>query len=396
MPDAQIPEVTNGLFNYHCTAEGCNYSKRDLYGIVLHMRTHFVYETARPDMDRATFVFQDGRYRCFDCDRNTNSELSFKEHVRHHILKYPYMCGHCMASVGSICELRKHSSSDHPKTPLQLRFAEMNERLNTIMSLLGPVRQTFVFGAECEAAGNSSNHLISSDCDIVCSESCIQMNEGPINNVLRTKVVTPDQSRQEDILSQQQSKSLAVEPNLHCKLLNRNVTKNACGKYKKCVRKSSLISEQKSNGKVTEKVGMGKFTFADNKFQCLMCKFRTVSENAFQRHVGVHFHSGDSKICRNSCAVGQCPFVFGILMVINSIRGGLPASKASKISGLRRQSLGNTNDEVDAQKDTPVALENPCLAPSSPLQDLPNSISASESTEHQFSEQLSPDIGKLH
>lgn len=390
MPDAQIPEVTNGSFNYHCTADGCNYSKRDLYGIVLHMRTHFVYETAKSDMDRATFAFQNGRYQCFDCDRNTNSMLSFKEHVRHHILKYPYMCGHCMASVGSICELRKHSSSDHPKTPLQLRFAEMNGQLNTIMSSLGPVRQTFTFGAECEAVDHSSSHSLSTDCDIVCSESFAQMNEGPIYNVSPTKIVAPVQRREDD-LPQQQSKSFAVEPNLHNKLLSRNVMKNAHGKHRKCVRKSLLTSEQKSNEKVTDRVGIGKFTFTDNKFQCLTCKFGTLSEYAFQKHVGVHFHSGDSRICRNSCADGHCPFVFGILMAISSIRH-LPASKASNISSLRRKSLGNTNNEVDAHKNAPIALEIPDLT-SSPLQDLSNSISASKSTERQFPEQQSPDNG---
>lgn len=144
MPTSQEVPPDGTASSFHCTAQGCTYSKRDACGIVLHMRTHFVYETAKEEMPKATFLLKDGLYQCLDCKRKTNNQISFREHIRHHILPFPYRC-HCGTTVASVPDLRRHSSSSHPKTPLQMYFEDADQLLDDIFSEIGPEKRTFWF-----------------------------------------------------------------------------------------------------------------------------------------------------------------------------------------------------------------------------------------------------------
>lgn len=159
------------------------YSKRDACGIVLHMRTHFVYETAQEEMAKATFLLKDGIYQCVDCNRRTNSRISFREHVRHHILPYPYRC-HCGTTVASIPDLRRHSSSYHPKTPLQMYFEDAEQLLDDIFSEIGSERRTFWFPQRTRHDSSAEVENFSDLCDAgVCGSV---LNESNVTDIERT------------------------------------------------------------------------------------------------------------------------------------------------------------------------------------------------------------------
>lgn len=174
-------EVLDGnVSRFHCTTSGCTYSNRDACGIVLHMRTHFVYETAEREMPNATFIFKDGIFQCFNCNRKTNSQLSFREHVRHHILPFPYRC-HCGTTVASIPDLRRHSNSAHPKTPLQMHFEDAEQLLDNIFSEIGPLKRTFWFPQRIAHDSSSEvENLLDTNEANVCSSV---LNESNVTDI---------------------------------------------------------------------------------------------------------------------------------------------------------------------------------------------------------------------
>lgn len=186
MPTSQ--EVLDGTpSSFHCTAPGCTYSKRDASGIVLHMRTHFVYETAKEEMPKATFFFKDGLYQCLDCKRKTNNQISFREHIRHHILPFPYRC-HCGTTVASVPDLRRHSSASHPKMPLQMYFEDAEQLLDDIFSEIGPEKRTFWFPQRIR---HDSSAEVENRSDLYEASICGSvLNKSNVTDIERTDIAT--------------------------------------------------------------------------------------------------------------------------------------------------------------------------------------------------------------
>ena len=111
--------------------------KSCLEDMVLHLTKHENFYKDTSSQSRSKFSYLNGSYICSSCPYRTSYRMMFTEHVRHHVVLYPYSCLHCKVKVKGITSLLKHHKETHSDKLIKLEI-HTSKLLGNIMSKLGP------------------------------------------------------------------------------------------------------------------------------------------------------------------------------------------------------------------------------------------------------------------
>jgi len=264
--------------DFVCSHSNCGYHHVSETKYILHARSHFVFEATTDALYNTVLKFANGKYLCSACPRSTTDWISFREHIRHHILAKPYTCDLCMVDFASIPGLRIHFQSRHVGRAANFLFNGGVYELNTLLRMLWP---------ESPAVREPLNIRV----------------KAPTH--MKTRVSSPTNS----------GKTLSVDE-------LRQFLADTCQEAR--MRKSSTESDVGAVGSLVVRHLPGKYELSHGMYRCRTCCYRTNNQVAFSSHVWKHVHGASWKNTCNHNGDGidsaRCAIVHGLIEVLQRMQ----------------------------------------------------------------------------
>ena len=121
--------------DFICSHSNCSYHHKSETRYILHARSHISFEVTPDALYDTEFRWEKGRYTCSKCPRTTTDWISFREHIRHHIVEKPYKCSLCMIAITSVPELRLHFQKYHFGKQADFEFNGSVYDLNILLGI---------------------------------------------------------------------------------------------------------------------------------------------------------------------------------------------------------------------------------------------------------------------
>ena len=283
----------------------CPAAFEDLSQLILHINTH--EKVCCASMVASTFEYSHQMYQCVACCFSTRSRQVFREHIRSHIVKFPYWCGKCHATVKSIDALLKHSQTAHPDAAYHL-IPRYCSTLEQILRKLGP------------AAPSTVTRLQSTDGKAVVSaaQNATILPHGRRPSAKKhseTKEQHPDAEQiivlddvDEEEENQKDGSTDSLSP-CHLKIASVVSLSDSAKAIENFSRKDDLAhcstakddvvlipGTSSSPTKLSKSSVILECLFSNGFYQCKRCNYKTPDRREFRRHVVQEVHQ-KSKIC---------------------------------------------------------------------------------------------------
>jgi len=283
--------------DFVCSHPNCSYHHKSESRYILHARSHFAFEVAPDAVCDTEFKWTKGKYTCSKCPRSTADWLSFREHVRHHIVEKPYKCSICTIEIASVPELRIHFQMYHFGKPADFVFNGSVYDLNVLLSMLLPE-----VSAVTEPLNISFNVPADTRTRISCTSAFGEMH--PVG--LMKELLSDD---------------------------NRKKRKELCEANKRAFLDDSTVVKQVS----------GTYEYSRGIYECITCCYKTPKEKMLARHAWEHIHgSGWKNACfhnTSSTLSGECAIISGLLEMLKRV----------ELSRLASESLEKSSSLVSAE-----------------------------------------------
>ena len=282
----------------------CGYSHKLESKYILHARSHFVFEVAPDAVHDTVFKYSKGKYTCSKCPRLTSDWISFREHIRHHILELPYKCSKCMALFSSVLALRIHFQRLHVGQETDFMFNCSVDDFSILLTMLLP---------EAPAVRLPFDISFMVPFDTKTRISCMSLSaENYPVRLVRQLTLTDDQC-----LDQQQELSASDSsfPDDSCIL----------------------------------KVVPGRYEYNHGTYKCVACCYRTSKEAAFSCHAWKHIHGSWRSTCAHNATglaklSSECAVVNGLIKMLKRV-----ALNQATTNILRKTPMCGTKSQARSQ-----------------------------------------------
>jgi len=298
--------------DFVCSYSNCSYHHNSETRYILHVRSHFDFEVTPDAVYDTEFKWaKGGKYTCSKCPRATTDLISFREHIRHHIIEKPYKCSLCMIAVTSIPELRIHFQYCHFGKQADFVFNGSVHELNTLLSILLP-------------------------------------QASPVKEPLNITFKVPEGTKTRICCTSAlgETHSVGVISNLLADN-NRRTKQQELHQFDSEVEDDSPDVKQMP----------GKYEFKNGIYKCVTCFYSTQKYTLFTRHVWKHIHGSEITCAHNSKTTAshvryKCAIVTGLVEVLRSVQ------LSCVDDSLRKNSVCDT--ESDAHSRASESLEDSC------------------------------------
>jgi len=324
--------------DFICSHSNCTYHHQAESRYILHARSHFDFEVTPDAVYDTEFKWRNGYYVCSKCPRSTVDWISFREHIRHHILEKPYRCSLCMISVTCVRELRIHFQEYHLGEQADFLFNGSVYELNTLLSTLLP---------ESSAVTEAVNIMLKVPSYMRTRIACTSaLDKTQPIGLIRDLI---DDSPRKPGAQQQKSNRNAFDKSHPVDFVRDLDDKqsNPSARQQESDRSAFL-----DDTPVVQQMP-GKYEYSHGMYKCITCCYKTVKEKVFARHAWKHVHGSWKNTCAHntkSAASSECAIVNGLLELLKRV------DLNSVVANSRKDSVYETESSAITQ--TSESVEN--------------------------------------
>jgi len=314
---------------FSCASADCGYSTPTLEKLILHMRSHSVFEVAKVcnfevnNLQQMTFALENGKYTCTACSLLVADAMLFSEHIRHHFTRFPYKCGVCNRRMRSIPYLRKHFSEMHAACPCKLLINETDNctiekimkklKFGKLHSVKFPVITSTVNNSAIDISQVSelricdtqllkvvSDTSLSSTCQSVTQQS-VTLRKYPEETCRPPEITLGESIDKNHSLSIIVALENIVRTSQVAATCSTTMTKTCSTTMTKTVREADQNVADCHSNKHLINESFGRYLFSDGKYSCRSCDFNVADQALFQYHVWKHVHAQSSPDIPRKC-----------------------------------------------------------------------------------------------
>jgi len=329
--------------DFVCTHSNCSYHHQSASRYILHARSHFDFEVTPDAVYDTEFKWRNGKYTCSKCPRSTVDWISFREHIRHHVLESPYKCSLCMTAVTSVRELRLHFQECHRGEQADFVFNGSVFELNTLLSTLLPESSavTEPVSVTLKVPANTRTRI--------AFTSALNKTK-PVGLILMRDLIRDLDDNARKLRAQEQESDGNALDKSHPVEFVRDLDDNQ--RSPRATREEADRSAFLDDGPVVKQMP-GKYEYSHGLYRCITCCYKTVKEKVFARHAWKHVHGSWKSTCvhnTKSASSSECAIVNGLLELLKRV------DLASVVDNSRQDSVYRT--ESGAHHRTTGSVEN--------------------------------------
>ena len=260
--------------------------------LILHLDSH--EKVCCATQVASTFEYSHHMYQCVACTFSTHSRMVFREHIRSHIVKFPYSCGRCHGVSESIEALRQHSVLLHPDMSCWL-IPRHCSTLEQILHKLGPEAPSTVTRLQNTDGTPITATVLTRDTDPSAPVARPQLENKEqhpdAEQVIVLDDVDEEAENQNDIMDSHSSCHLKISSVVSLSDSAKAVENFSGG--------NDLLHSTDKDSVVVPGI---QCQYINGLYQCKRCKYETPDRRNFRYHVVREVHER-SNICHDCHAI---------------------------------------------------------------------------------------------